>query len=105
MKTAGDHAWEVVFHPERDQILEINKLKRPVICIEKRHPHQGRCTSEGLTMPYDVPNDGVPMTMERAQLYIGSWRTELWAPSEADARRITHRQMRKRRRVTLGETR
>ena len=91
MKTAGDKPWELIFDPENDQILVCAKLARDVL-------------AEGLAMPYDSP---LPiLSMDQAQKHAnGTWRVEVWAPTEKDARRLTHEQLRKRRAVTLGETR
>lgn len=102
MKSRGDKPFEIVFHPERDEVLVCAELNRPVGCSHK-HPHTGNCTAEGLAMPYD--SSVQIMSLEQAQKHLGTWRVEVWAPNRLTARRLVHDQMRKRRGETLGETR
>jgi hypothetical protein len=102
VRTAGDKPWEIVLHPERDEILACDQLKRPVMCVYT-HPHAGDCSQECIGMPYD--SSVAILTMEQAQKHAGTWRFEIWAPSEFDARRVAHEAMRKRRAVTLLEPR
>lgn len=90
MRTSGDKPFEIIFDPENDKILVCAVLARPVL-------------AEGLAMPYDSP---VPIRgLKQAQAHVGTWRVEVWAPSARAARQLTHEQLRKRRAVTLGETR
>lgn len=102
MKATGDKPWEIVLHPERDEILLCAQLNRPVGCV-KKHPHKGNCSAEGLAMPYD--SSVTILSLEEAQKHLGTWRVEVWAPNSRAARQIVHDQMRKRRAMTLGETR
>ena len=90
MRTTGDKPWELIFDPENDKILVCAKLAREVL-------------AEGLAMPYDSPVN--IRSLGQARAHVGTWRVEVWAPSAKAARQLTHVQLRKRRAVTLGETR
>jgi hypothetical protein len=82
MRSATDRPFEIIFHPGRDEILVCAPLARDVL-------------AEGLAMPYDAgPGLAVLADCER---YQGTWRVEVWAENEREARANCHRQMRRRR--------
>lgn len=82
MRASDDLPWELILDPDRDEILLCARLNRPVMV-------------EGHLYPFDAKD--YVLTVENMQLHRGTWRVEVWAPTEAEAKRGVAAAMAKRR--------